>query len=112
MSETFRIGRSDDVAVLTEFNIAMAVLGLGLYFWASRRDVPVPVTEASQAGLEFGHQDSPGIGRRIVFVALLLFSLIMPSDWTQDVPARYGKRHPGMVHSAIYPEIPERKPDL
>jgi hypothetical protein len=36
---------------------------------------------------------------------LLLFPLIIPSDWTQDVPARYGERHPGMEHSRIYPAI-------
>jgi hypothetical protein len=29
----------------------------------------------------------------------------MPSDWTQDVPARYGQRHEGLDHSALYPRI-------
>jgi len=37
------------------------------------------------------NQASAGIRwRRLVFAALLLFSLVMPSDWTQDVPSRYG----------------------
>lgn len=49
---------------------------------------------------------SLGIGwRRSLLVSLLLFSLIIPSDWTQDVPARYGKRHAGLDYSAIYPKI-------
>ena len=43
--------------------------------------------------------------RHMLFVVLLLFSLVIPSDWTQDVPARYGSRHPGLRHSVIYPQI-------
>jgi hypothetical protein len=39
------------------------------------------------------------------FSALLAFSLLLPSDWTQDIPARYGKRHPGLRHSAVCPRI-------
>ena len=27
------------------------------------------------------------------------------SNWTQDVPARYGMRHPGLTHSWVYPQI-------
>ncbi len=46
------------------------------------------------------HEDgrvSAGIGwRPIPFALLLAFSLILPSDWTQDVPSRYGKRHAGL----------------
>ena len=37
--------------------------------------------------------------------ALLAFSLVQPSDWTQDVPARCGKRHEGLTNSAMYPRI-------
>jgi phosphatidylglycerol:prolipoprotein diacylglycerol transferase len=44
--------------------------------------------------------------RKPLFIAILAFCLIMPSDWTQDVPDRYGKRHPGLRHSALYPHIP------
>jgi hypothetical protein len=39
--------------------------------------------------------------------ALLLIPLVIPSDWTQDVPARYGARHQGMTHSQLYPVVPE-----
>jgi hypothetical protein len=31
--------------------------------------------------------------------------MVIPSDWTQDVPERYGKRHPGMMHSRFYPVV-------
>jgi phosphatidylglycerol---prolipoprotein diacylglyceryl transferase len=40
-----------------------------------------------------------------VLIALLVFCLVMPSDWTQDVPERYGKRHNGLTHSIVYPRI-------
>jgi hypothetical protein len=43
--------------------------------------------------------------RKPVFVSILFFCLIIPSDWTQDIPDRYGKRHPGLVHSALYPRL-------
>ena len=52
---------------------------------------------------------------RVGLTGLLLFSLTMPSNWTQDVPDRYGKRHPGLRHSIIYPRIntapPAARPD-
>ncbi len=41
----------------------------------------------------------------MAFMLLLASSLVIPSDWTQDIPARYGKRHPGLVHDAMYPPI-------
>jgi phosphatidylglycerol---prolipoprotein diacylglyceryl transferase len=43
--------------------------------------------------------------RKPVFVAILALCLIIPSDWTQDIPDRYGKRHPGLTHSALYPRL-------
>jgi phosphatidylglycerol:prolipoprotein diacylglycerol transferase len=43
--------------------------------------------------------------QQIAFVSILLFCLTMPSDWTQNVPDRYGSRHHGLVHSNIYPDI-------
>lgn len=46
--------------------------------------------------------------RKYLFVAILLFSLTIPSDWTQNIPARYGKRHAGLNYSTIYPNIDPR----
>lgn len=43
--------------------------------------------------------------RPLVFAVILLFALVIPSDWTQDVPARYGKRHAGLEHTILYPRI-------
>jgi hypothetical protein len=43
--------------------------------------------------------------RQALFAALLVLVLVIPSDWTQDIPDRYGKRHPGLRHSTLYPAI-------
>jgi len=43
--------------------------------------------------------------RKPAYATILFLCLIMPSDWTQDVAARYGKRHPGLTHTALYPAI-------
>jgi phosphatidylglycerol:prolipoprotein diacylglycerol transferase len=87
-------------------NIAFSLIGLGLIcvpLWRSRGS-----SEASQKPLVDTHEVLTAAGlrwRRLVFAALLLFSLVMPSDWTQDVPSRYGKRHPSLHYSAVYPKI-------
>ena len=49
--------------------------------------------------------------QRVAYVCLLLFCLTLPSNWTQDIPARYGERHPGLEHSWLYPEIDTRAPE-
>jgi hypothetical protein len=41
----------------------------------------------------------------LAFAALWSFCLLIPSNWTQDVPARYGKRHPGLTYSWLYPQL-------
>jgi hypothetical protein len=48
--------------------------------------------------------------RRLLLAVILAFSLVLPSDWTQDVPARYGNRHDGLRHSALYPQIDTTPP--
>ena len=50
-------------------------------------------------------EEQPLILQRIALIGLLLFSLVLPSNWTQNIPQRYGKRHPGLRHSLLYPEI-------
>jgi len=77
-------------------NIALSIIGLALLL--------VPLRAPSPVGAHGVRP--PTLWQPIVLAALLLFPLIIPSDWTQDVPARYGKRHAGLVHSAMYPRIP------
>lgn len=42
------------------------------------------------------------------FIILLIVPLVIPSDATRDIPARYGKRHPGLVNSWFYPAIDDK----
>lgn len=46
--------------------------------------------------------------RKWALVVLLIIPLVIPSDATRDIPVRYGKRHQGLVHSAIYPAIADK----
>lgn len=88
-------------------NMLMAVLGLFLLGWCSRKreedkgsapyEKPVPIGERTSSDRL--------VWRGIVFASLVVFSLTLPSDWTQDVPARYGRRHPGLHYSVLYPRI-------
>lgn len=43
--------------------------------------------------------------RKAALVAICLVPLVIPSDATRDVPETYGKRHPGLEHSWMYPNI-------
>ena len=99
--ETFGLGPGQG------FNIAMAALGLGLFIWVVSKQ---PSTDETRSELSFARDEKPRIWHLLALSAVILFPLIIPSDWTQDVPARYGDRHPGLNYSSIYPEIPERKP--
>jgi len=81
------------------FNVTMAVVGAGLLAKSFVRPGRSPV-----AGVQ--PEASPS-WRRAAFALILLFVLVIPSDATRDVPVRYGARHPGMVHSRIYPALPD-----
>jgi len=87
-----------------EFNILMSVVGLALIVWAyrtqGRERVSGPTGKVPTAGREASWL------QRSCLALLVAIPLIIPSDWTQDVPERYGARHEGMKHSVIYPRIP------
>ena len=88
-----------------EFNLLMALAGVGMLIWFYRRARKREIAEKSPPSAIEDKSDS-GLGlKRLVFLMLLLVPTIIPSDWTQDVPARYGARHPGMTHSWLYPPI-------
>jgi len=84
-----------------ELNLALSLAGAGLLVWSLRRAPP----PADPRGAALAAAERPLWWRRAAFALLLLFTLVIPSDWTQDVPGRYGKRHPGLVHSALYPAL-------
>jgi len=91
-----------------EFNILMTVIGIGLLVWCYRREKVPAQAETPPADLKApGVESTSGAWiKKLIFLLLMVLPTIIPSDWTQDVPARYGDRHPGMTHSMIYPEIP------
>jgi hypothetical protein len=43
--------------------------------------------------------------QQLTLVVLLAGCTTVPSNWTQDIPKRYGARHAGLAHSWLYPEI-------
>ena len=87
-------------------NIVMAILGLALLYRSrlrrlgrlrgARQAPPPPSVRVERA---------PLLAQRVALTCLLLFCLTIPSNWTQDIPARYGKRHAGLRHSWLYPQI-------
>jgi phosphatidylglycerol:prolipoprotein diacylglycerol transferase len=101
------------IATGQAFNILMTAIGAFLLFWFSRKRRAAK----SESNVQTARVSEPPVDwrrlwlKRIVFACLLLFPLTLPSDWTQDIPARYGKRHPGMHYSRLYPHVEGNIPD-
>ena len=88
-------------------NLLLSLLGLGLIIVLFRRHHNQSETNAPPRFGTNSTARSRGLAwRRLLFAAILLFAMTMPSDWSQDVPARYGHRHAGLHHSAVYPKFP------
>jgi hypothetical protein len=96
------------IATGQAFNIVMTVAGAFLIVWFSRRRNEKEVRSPKEC-----KEDKPRSlwVKRFVFAALVLISLTLPSDWTQDIPARYGKRHSGMQYSRMYPHVDGNIPE-
>lgn len=90
-----------------EFNLVMSILGLLLLVWAYKSQSGKRTLGPMESLLETSREAS--LLQRISLAALVAIPLIIPSDWTQDVPERYGTRHEGMQHSALYPRIADTK---
>jgi phosphatidylglycerol:prolipoprotein diacylglycerol transferase len=87
-------------------NIAMAALGAVLLARSrSRRLGRLPRVAVGTAACERASDAAPHWAQRITFAALLWFCLMIPSNWTQNIPARYGWRHAGLMHSFLYPPV-------
>jgi phosphatidylglycerol:prolipoprotein diacylglycerol transferase len=95
-------------------NLALSVVGLLLLVGRREPARPAGAYPARGEGWLVKAAAPPGspVWRRVVLASLALFTLVIPSDWTQDVPARYGKRHPGLTHSSAYPRIDEYRADM
>lgn len=94
-----------------EFNIGMSILGVMLITWGIKKGYtgvkPLGASEISD-GLNMDVRKATRI-RRLILRLLLILPLVIPSDWTQDVPARYGARHDGITYSNLYPAISSNK---
>ncbi len=87
-------------------NLCMAAIGVALLVRSRLRRMgrlANPVSVALPLPLD---GDVPAHwAQRVAFACLLAFCLAIPSNWTQNIPARYGARHPGLRHSRLYPPI-------
>jgi phosphatidylglycerol---prolipoprotein diacylglyceryl transferase len=84
------------------FNVLMALTGLTLLVknvWWPAPAGPTPVGRPVQG------RHVPSVAVRLAFAGLVLLALIIPSDATRDIPARYGRRHAGLTYSRLYPRI-------
>jgi phosphatidylglycerol---prolipoprotein diacylglyceryl transferase len=73
------------------FNLFMAAFGLGLIIWRTR------VHRRGQGVVRRAAEPPPSnhahlFAKRVVFVALLLFCLTIPSSWTQGVLVQYREK--------------------
>ena len=105
-------------------NIVMGVLGVAVLYRSRLRRLgrlkrsagwglaAATVTARSEDATPAARCDdvAPLTSQRLAFAGLLAFCLTIPSNWTQDVPARYGGRHPGLEHSWLYPNIDTAPP--
>jgi len=89
-------------------NIVMALVGIALLVRSRlRRLGRLQVRDARPIPTPDLLVGEPSVAQRIALVAALLLCLTMPSNWTQDIPSRYGKRHPGLEYSWLYPRVPD-----
>ncbi len=87
-------------------NIVMALLGLVLIARSRLRRLGRLAGRAAWPTRSAAIADAPPpLWQPVAFACVLAFCLTIPSNWTQDVPARYGTRHPGLERSWIYPQI-------
>ena len=85
-------------------NLLMAALGAGLLVRSRLRRLGRIRTTPPSPGPRM-NDDPPLMWQRAAFAAVLALCLTIPSNWTQDIPARYGSRHEGLRHSWLYPRI-------
>lgn len=86
-------------------NIVMALVGAALLYRSRLRRLG-RLSQTTVSSSEGSRLDgAPHLLQRLAFASILLFCLTIPSNWTQDVAARYGARHAGLEPSWLYPAI-------
>lgn len=89
-----------------EFNLFMTFLGLSMLWWFYRKREVSREKSLRDALVSHRAADRSCLwARRAIFLLILVLPMIIPSDWTKDVPEGYSRRHPEISYSAIYPRI-------
>ncbi len=87
-------------------NIIMALLGIVLLIRSRMRRLGRLAGGKGPAGRQAAPREQSALtAQQLALTGILLFCLTIPSNWTQDIPARYSARHPGLQHSWLYPQI-------
>jgi phosphatidylglycerol:prolipoprotein diacylglycerol transferase len=95
------------------FNVLMALAGAALLaknvWWPAPDDAGgSSVWRRSSVGT-FGvpraNDERRSLATMLALAALIVFAVVIPSDATRDLPARYGHRHAGLSYSWLYPRI-------
>ncbi|MGE0360949.1 MAG: prolipoprotein diacylglyceryl transferase [Vicinamibacterales bacterium] len=86
-------------------NLVMAALGAVLLWRSRQRRLGRLRPVATPTALAPGREARPTVLQRALFATVVAACLLIPSNWTQDVPRRYGARHPGLTHSWFYPPL-------
>lgn len=87
-------------------NIVMTLFGVVLLYRSRlRRQGRLKNSKSLKMSTTTALDTAPLATQRITFACLLAFCLMIPSNWTQDIPARYRDRHPGLEYSCMYPRI-------
>jgi phosphatidylglycerol:prolipoprotein diacylglycerol transferase len=87
-------------------NLVMAAIGAGLLVRSRLRRLGRLKTAARlPVPIAIENDKPPHWVQQVIFVVLIACCLVIPSNWTQDIPTRYGSRHPGLKHSRLYPAI-------
>jgi phosphatidylglycerol:prolipoprotein diacylglycerol transferase len=86
-------------------NIVMAAVGVGLLVRSRlRRLGKLGARQAATDARPVRDQPASRL-QQAAFGGLVAVCLTIPSNWTQDVPARYARRHAGMERTWLYPTI-------
>jgi phosphatidylglycerol---prolipoprotein diacylglyceryl transferase len=87
-------------------NLVMAALGAGLLTRSRLRRLGRLPPRVAPPRLDTATAHRPAsLGQHLTLAVVLAFCLVIPSNWTQDVPDRYDKRHPGLHRSWLYPKL-------
>jgi phosphatidylglycerol:prolipoprotein diacylglycerol transferase len=87
-------------------NICMAMVGAVLLIRSKMRRLGKLAPRQEIGRRTDSASDRPASRlQKLAFACLIVCCLTIPSNWTQDVPARYAARHPGMTRTWAYPVL-------